>query len=283
MAVSYGFFNSISGDRSYNADQMSAYFEGLVSDGVYANVGQSMAVLANSGMSVNVASGRAVIGTRWVKNDNTYNIAIDSAHPTLDRIDAIVIKLDTLNREITLEAVKGTPSETPVAPVLPTSDTVKFLVLAYITVSAAVTTISQADIADQRSNSDICGWVTGLITQLDTSTLFLQWQEAFDTWFNDLTEELRVDTYIDRYYKKVTVAGSTAPDISLGWTEESGKVYTYDASDIFIVRINGLVATPDTDYIIDDSGTPHITFNTTKNGTEIEIEVLKSKIGAVQE
>lgn len=283
MAVSYGFFNSISGDRTYNADQMSAYFEGLVSDGVYANVGQSMAVLANSGMSVNVASGRAVIGTRWVKNDNTYNIAIDSAHPTLDRIDAIVIKLDTINREITLEAVKGTPSETPVAPVLPTSDTVKFLVLAYITVAAAVTTISQADIADQRSNSDICGWVTGLITQLDTSTLFLQWQEAFDTWFNDLTEELRVDTYIDRYYKKVTVAGSTAPDISLGWTEESGKVYRYDASDIFNVRINGLVATPDTDYIIDDSGTPHITFNTTKNGTEIEIEVLKSKIGAVQE
>ena len=34
MAVSYGFFNSISGDRSYNADQMSAYFEGLVLDGL---------------------------------------------------------------------------------------------------------------------------------------------------------------------------------------------------------------------------------------------------------
>lgn len=283
MAVTYGFFNSINGDRTYNADQMSSYFEGLVSDGVYANVGQSMAVLANGDMSVNVASGRAVIGTRWVKNDNTFNIAIDPAHPTLTRIDAIVIKLDTINRSITLEAVKGTPSETPVAPVLPTSDTVKFLVLAYITVAAAVTSISQADIADQRSNSDICGWVTGLITQLDTSTLFLQWQEAFDTWFNDLTEELRVDTYIDRFYKKVFVSGSTAPEVVLGWTEESGKNYTYNASDIYIVRINGLVATPGTDYTIDDSGTPYMSFNTTKNGTEIEIEVLKSKIGAVQE
>ena len=38
MAITYGFFNAIKQsdgtyDRTYNADQMSTYFEGLVSDG----------------------------------------------------------------------------------------------------------------------------------------------------------------------------------------------------------------------------------------------------------
>lgn len=283
MAVTYGFFNSINGDRKYNADQMSSYFEGLVSNGVYNGVGQSLVVLAGEGMEVAVGSGRAVIYNKWLKNDNSYSLNISPAHPTLTRIDSVVIKLDLINRAITLEVAEGTASSTPVPPVLPASDTVKFLTLANVTVQPAVTSINQADITDTRSNSTVCGWVTGLIQQVDTSTLFLQWQDAFDTWFNDLTEELRVDTYIDRYYKAVTVDPSIVPvEIPLAWTEQSGKAYYYDENDIFIVRINGLVATPGVDYTINDSGTPYIYFNVTKTGTLIEIEVLKSKIG-VQE
>ena len=29
MAITYGFFNSVDGDRKYNAEQMSTYFDGL--------------------------------------------------------------------------------------------------------------------------------------------------------------------------------------------------------------------------------------------------------------
>lgn len=279
MAVTYGFFNSIDGDRKYNADQMSNYFEGLVSDGVYNGVGQSLVVLADTGLKVNVGTGRAVISSRWMKNDSAFNIELNPAHATLDRIDSIVVKLDMLNRAISLEAVEGTASSTPVPPTLPTSNSVKFLTLANITVGAAVTSLSQADIEDKRTDSAVCGWVTGLIEQVDTSTLFLQWQNAFDTWFNDLTEELRIDTYIESYYKKETVTGGVAPTIFLGW-QETDKKYIYDSSDIFIVRINGLVAEPGVDYTINDSGTPYMEFSVTKTGTEIEIQVLKSVIGS---
>ena len=31
---SYGFYNSVNGDRLYNAQQMSELFEGLITDGV---------------------------------------------------------------------------------------------------------------------------------------------------------------------------------------------------------------------------------------------------------
>ena len=59
MAITSGFFDSVSGDRTYDADQMSTYFEGLISDGVYENVGDRFAVTsANSGMNINVGAGR---------------------------------------------------------------------------------------------------------------------------------------------------------------------------------------------------------------------------------
>ena len=62
MAITYGFFNAIKQsdgtyDRTYNADQMSTYFEGLVSDGVYESVDDAMQVLAGTGMQVQVGAG----------------------------------------------------------------------------------------------------------------------------------------------------------------------------------------------------------------------------------
>ena len=68
MSITFGFFNSSNGDRKYNADQMSEYFDGLVSNGVYENVGGALQVLASQNMEVNVQTGRAIINSKWVKN-----------------------------------------------------------------------------------------------------------------------------------------------------------------------------------------------------------------------
>ena len=67
MAWTSGFFNSVNGDRLYNADQMSRLFEGLITDGVYASVGNKMAVQPNSGMTIQIATGRGWFGRHWVK------------------------------------------------------------------------------------------------------------------------------------------------------------------------------------------------------------------------
>ena len=61
MSVTYGFFNSVNGDRVYNADQMSEYFNELVSNGVYESVGGALQVVPNTGMNVNVKTGRGII------------------------------------------------------------------------------------------------------------------------------------------------------------------------------------------------------------------------------
>ena len=46
MAVTSGFFNSLYGDRKYNAEQFSAMFDNLITDGVFSNVGNAFQVTA---------------------------------------------------------------------------------------------------------------------------------------------------------------------------------------------------------------------------------------------
>ena len=44
--ITSGFFNSINHDRVYNAEEMSNYFEGLVTSGIYEMIGGAFEVTA---------------------------------------------------------------------------------------------------------------------------------------------------------------------------------------------------------------------------------------------
>ena len=284
MAITYGYFNSLNGDRKYNAAQMSEYFDGLVSDGVYESVGGAMQVQAATGMNVNVQTGRAIIDCKWIKNDAVLTLPITSSHVTLNRYTAVFIRLNYTDRDISIIAVDGTPATTPTKPQPTNTSTIKDMCVAYIYVAAGATAIRQADITDQRG-TDLCGWVTGLIKQVDTSTLFAQWSDAcaafyadmtagFNAWFATLTGSLNVNTYI-REFRKDTRIESSQNVIQM---DMDG--YVYDASDIIHVYINGLLGVQGEDYTIDPTAaTSTITTITTENGTQITISVLKSEIG----
>lgn len=43
--IKSGFYDSINHDRLYRADDFSDYFEGLISDGIYAGIGKEFRVL----------------------------------------------------------------------------------------------------------------------------------------------------------------------------------------------------------------------------------------------
>lgn len=286
MSITYGFFNSVQGDRTYDADQMSEYFNGLVSDGVYENVGGALQVTAiSSGMAVQVLTGRGIINCKWLKNDSVLTLDITAAHAVLNRYTAVVLRLDVVNRLMTITTKDGANATDPVKPTMQNDSTMVELCLAYIYVGAGVGSISQADITDMRG-TNLCGWVTGLIDQVDTSQLFLQYQTAFEnyynemtsefnTWFESLTEQLNVNTYIQKFYKRTVLASGTSNIIPMDMTG-----YTYDSSDIISIYINGLYAAPDVDYLIDTRGSvPQLHPNASAAGTEVLIVVLKSKIG----
>ena len=331
MAITYGFFNAIKQsdgtyDRTYNADQMSTYFEGLVSDGVYESVDDAMQVLADTGMQVQVGAGRAIIDSKWIKNTAAYPLIINAAHVTLNRYTAIIIRLDLSARTIVITTKDGENATTPVKPVITNSETIKELCLAYVYVGRGVTAITQANIEDARPDNNVCGWVTSIVQQVDTSKLFLQWQTAyeefykqmqswqneqetgfsgweneqetefsdwqqqqetgfsnwetsqkaaFDAWFSALTDQLNVNTYVKKYHKVV----ETGQKNRVFPLDMSG--YTYVASDVLFINVNGVMLVEDYDYVLDTSKTPvEIHTNADLDAENIlEITVLKSKIG----
>lgn len=292
MAITYGFFNAIDSDRVYNADQMSEYFDGLVSNGVYEKVGNALRVTAGTGMAVNVLSGRGIIECKWIKNDAAYEVTLTAAHVLLARYTAIVLRLDRTNRLITIAAKDGTPASSPARPTMTDDGTVKELCLAYVYVGPNVTSITQANIIDMRA-SNLCGWVTGVVQQVDTSELFAQWQSAyeayysqmqswqaqveadFDEWFSALTSQLSVITYIQRYKKRVVLSTGSSTPIALDMTG-----YEYTEDDIIEVYINGLYADEGIDYTLTISGSiATVTPTPTQKDTVVVINATKSRIG----
>lgn len=294
MAITYGFFNSLNGDRTYNAAQMSEYYRGIISDGVLSNYGGGLAVSAATGMNVNVATGRAYIDSRWIESDAVETLPISAAHVTLNRYTAVVVQLDLTNRDMSIITVDGTPATSPLKPTMTNSASIIQICLAYVYVAAGVTSITQSAITDTRANNAVCGFVTGLIDQVDTSTLFAQWEAAyneniaemnsweatqkaaFESWLNTLTSQLQVGTYIQQYQKVVEIGASDSKIIPLDMTG-----YTYAADDVFFILLNGLVATENYDYLIDTRQSPPEVHVNLTNATDelVDIRVLKSVIG----
>ena len=157
MAVTYGYFNSINGDRKYNADQMSDYFRGIVNEGVFQHLNGGLAVVAGTGMEVTVATGRAIVQNKWVQNDAAFPLTIEAASDTYGRKDAVVIRLSYTNRAISIAVKTGTPSASPAAPSLTRSSTTYEMALAYVNVSAGATSVT---VTDKRSDTTVCGWAT---------------------------------------------------------------------------------------------------------------------------
>ena len=294
MSITYGFFNSVDHDRVYNADQIGDMFKGLISNGVYESVGDAFKVNATTGLTVSIGTGRAIVGAKWIENDAVTTLTLSTAHATLPRIDAIVLRRSTTTRDVSLIAVEGTPASSPSAPYPVIDATTYDITLAQIRVAAGATTITQANIYDLRGSS-MCPWVTGIIQQVDTSELFDQYaaaygemmqtmqnwmvnqQTAFDNWFSTLTQDLVVGMYIDEYRKRAVLTGTGSQSISLNMTG-----YTYEEGDIIHVYINGLLAS-ETEYTLNTTSNPAtITVDLTKNGNInniVEIIVTKSRVG----
>lgn len=137
MAVTFGFYNSVRGDRVYNAEQMSSIFSGIIKDGVFENYpasGQHLVCSEGPGLSMIVGPGRAWFNDTWTNNDSPLLLTFDEPDNQNDRIDTIVLEINKTNSPHTVNAgsstyvvegrsnkfvvVKGTPASDPVRPTL---------------------------------------------------------------------------------------------------------------------------------------------------------------------
>ena len=183
MAERCGFFNATNSsnpDRVYNSSDFAAYFASFIGNGVFAKHSDQLRVAQQDSpdMSVKVLGGQAWINGWWYENTSTLNIDIDPADGMLDRIDIIVVQFDLTNRVIKTIVRKGSPSAGATAPSLNRDDDLWELKLAEVNVSHGTVNITDGKITDTRSDTTVCGWVSGLIDQMDTTKLFNQLKEA---------------------------------------------------------------------------------------------------------
>ncbi len=165
MALESGFFNSVGGDRLYNAEDMSRYFENILSSGIFKRIDNCLKVSAPGGMSLNVAAGAGLINCHWFRAAAAETVTIPTAHAVLPRFDIVVARLDMSDavRAITLQVVSGAPAESPVAPDPVRTTTMHDLVLALVYVPAGAAAITPENLTDVRENEWYCGYVQSLV------------------------------------------------------------------------------------------------------------------------
>ena len=223
MSVSSGFFNSLNGDRKYNAAQMSAIFDGLIIDGVFASIGTAFAVKAAGGLTVNVGVGKAWFDHTWTVNDSILPMTAPEAEVLLDRIDAVVLEVNGTEsvRENTIKFVKGNPSSAPSRPTLTNEGNVHQYPLCYIYRKYGTAVINQADITSM-VGTESTPFVTGILQTISLDELLGKWQDElarftdarsqevddwiaqeesdFTTWFNEMKADLQQEqTVLDQW------------------------------------------------------------------------------------
>lgn len=188
MSVTYGFYNSIKGDRKYNALEMSSIFDGIIVDGVYMSIGDALNVKSSGGMGITVGIGRAWFNHTWTLNDSLLPLTLANSDVLLNRIDAIVLEVNnnTDVRKNTIKILKGTPSSKPVKPTMTEGELLNQHPLAYISIPAGATSISQSNIENAVGTS-ACPYVTGVLKGMDIDKLVAQWGAQWAEWLSSNT------------------------------------------------------------------------------------------------
>lgn len=203
MAIKSYFFNAVldgsTYDRTYTANDFTSYLKELVSNGVFINQSDNLQVLASSGLKAIVKAGSGWIAGHKIDNTADYVVNFDTSNVLLDRIDRVIFYTDSVERVMGITVLKGVPATTPVAPTLTRNETRYEMCLANVRINKQATSITNANITDTRHDRTVCGVVKGLIEEIDTTSIFNQYNDAFNSWFNNVKTELSTSTLLRKY------------------------------------------------------------------------------------
>lgn len=189
MTVTSGFFNSVNGDRKYDAEQFGSIFDGVIKDGVYKDVGDAFVVTAASGTSVKVGTGRAWFNRTWTFVEKPFTLDLPTGDTVLDRYDTVVLEVDksTTVRKNTIKIISGGASSSPTQPTLTKSGTLFQYPLAHIYRNAR-RDVTTGDIRRVVGTSS-CPYVTSVLESISVDTLYSMWEAQFNSWFDGLKDQ----------------------------------------------------------------------------------------------
>lgn len=200
QSVSCGFFNSIlvdgEADRLYDAIDMSSLFDGLINDGVFESIGDTLVVTAGSGNVVRVGTGKCWFNNTWTLNDAPLDIDCGNPPTNRSRIDAIVVEVNNSDevRDNSIIVVFGEESTSPSKPSLATgNERVHRYALAYVTRKAGASEITQSDIENAVGTAET-PFVTGIVQVTSLDALLGQWTDQLDRYI--AAGEVKMDNFI---------------------------------------------------------------------------------------
>nr|DAY77392.1 MAG TPA: Receptor Binding Protein [Caudoviricetes sp.] len=220
MAERYGFFNSVSGDRIYDASDVARFLKKFFTNGVFNN---SLKVIANDNMTISVQDGSANIEGYSYENDEILTLDVADADSTLSRIDSVILRLDLTNRQITVQILNGSTATNPSQPSIIRTGNIYDLRLANISVPSGATRITTDMITDTRFTND-CGNVTQAVLSLNTEDIFNQYNQLFYNWFDEIKGKLSTD-----------IAGSLQNEINNLMTQLGVYTNTYSTSKTYAI------------------------------------------------
>lgn len=296
IEIKSGFYDAIDNDRTYYADDMNRPYKRVISNGVFANPAgtpsNDFQVFANGGMQITIKAGEGLFGNKWTQNSTDQIMTVQSNTSHYLRIDSIIVQVDLTRsgRKASIVYRTGVPSQSQdaAAPSINLYTDIVEYRIANIYVYQNVSEILQENISDTRGSAE-CPWVTSLITQPDTSTLWNRYNDAFankldemgrtfdgylgrveDAWhqfFDNLTSELTLETNITTLSSLYIASGET--------TTVPINIASYDSStDVLTVYINGMMA----QGMYTVSGTNIVLTNAIPSGTKVLIFVFKGII-----
>lgn len=202
MSFTCGFYNSQDGDRVYSTSQISDFLNGLVTDGVYQHIndgdhyGLQVVEQTPQAMGVNVSIGKAWFNSTWSKVTSPEPVTIPGSSALLNRIDAICLTVNN-NRSVRnnyFEVISGTEtSGVPEKPTVVDEPNIYRHVLAWVTVNAAASVITNANI-ERNIGTDDVPFVKGIIDAgVTVDQLNAQWKAEFTEWFDYMKDQLTED------------------------------------------------------------------------------------------
>lgn len=261
MSLTYGFYNSLNGDRKYDATQFGSMFDGLISDGVFATIGEAFIVTSGGGLLLKVGTGKAWFNRTWTLNDSVLAITAPASEVVLDRIDAIVLDIDSRDavRENSIKYVTGTPSSTPTRPTMVSEEDHWQYPLCYITRAGASTEIVAANI-ENAVGTEATPFVIGFLKSIDADVLFEKWQSQFelwmtseqndfDAWFENVKGQLSEDAAGNLQVNKADRAITQTVIVPVNWTGTGP--YTQTVNVFGLVDTGHIFATVDLSAAVD--------------------------------
>lgn len=188
MALTYGFFNSVRGDRKYNSEQIGRIFDDILMDGIISSYGQHFAVTATgNGMQINVGTGRAWFNHTWSNNDSVILLVVPESDISRSRCDSVVLEVnhEDSTRANSIKILQGVPAASPQPPSLVNTAKIRQYPLAYIIVRAGTNEIKASDIENRVGISPTV-FSTGILRSTSLDSLWGQWRGEFEDWFADI-------------------------------------------------------------------------------------------------